>query len=677
MKIQLSISLLVSDRADTLKKCLNSLKGLLRELPCELIVVFTGEKEETLEIIKEYTEHIIPFRWCDDFSAARNVGLQAAKGEWFLYLDDDEWFEDTTELIQFFKSGEYQRYQSAAYIQRNYADFGGMNYGDSYVDRLVRRTADVRFVSSIHERFELEGGLQPQKYIHEFVHHYGYVRAAGANKKNDMRVKRNLPLLLNEFQNNPDDGKNCAQIAQEYKNIPDFEKAEYYARKGLEAYAKNKTVYTPEYWMMAYLPQFILRQGDKKRALAEAESLLQNPRRCELAELYLYKTIIYLAKELHQPEKGIGAVIDFHNTLKYLEAHPEVWERQGAGDIVFPSLQKEVYQVYADALACAAQLENFEAMSDILQMIPWDEDAEMSAQFYILLDEWKDDYSGQTEEILNCFSQIKSKNPYIIFQKALYAEKQGVVEDIEACYGKCVENAEETMQKELIKFALRNRLEVSKLLVDMSLERWNELVPEIAAEISVRTYEENEKAWKECFKNYPLYYLALEQQFFINVMLEKVLEGEELIVVLKKFCESAIGYSRQVYSEKILGKEQKHELPEVYQFAFIMEEVIAAIEENQADKAIKLLKNALKVCPRLRILVKRTMNYIVGMSEKASVPQNPEFAMLGGQIKQMVKGLLANGQFREAESVLGQLTMLLPDDMEVLKMKQILMQHLG
>ena len=55
MRIQLTISLLVSDRMETLGKCLNSLKPLLRELDTELIVVFTGKSDETLALAQKYT----------------------------------------------------------------------------------------------------------------------------------------------------------------------------------------------------------------------------------------------------------------------------------------------------------------------------------------------------------------------------------------------------------------------------------------------------------------------------------------------------------------------------------------------------------------------------------------------------------------------------------------------
>ena len=102
MNIQLSISLLASERAASLERCLDSLRPLMMQVPSELIVVFTGTDERIREIAGRYTDQIIPFTWCNDFSAARNVGLKAARGEWFMYIDDDEWFEDTTEIRDFF-----------------------------------------------------------------------------------------------------------------------------------------------------------------------------------------------------------------------------------------------------------------------------------------------------------------------------------------------------------------------------------------------------------------------------------------------------------------------------------------------------------------------------------------------------------------------------------------------
>ena len=96
----------------------------------ELVIVWTGTDDEARKIAEQYTPQLIPFRWSNDFSAARNAGLESAQGEWFLYIDDDEWFDDTEEICQFFLSGEYKRYQSAHYIQRNYQNWNGTKYAD-------------------------------------------------------------------------------------------------------------------------------------------------------------------------------------------------------------------------------------------------------------------------------------------------------------------------------------------------------------------------------------------------------------------------------------------------------------------------------------------------------------------------------------------------------------------
>ena len=91
----LSISLLVSNgRTDTIRKCMESLVPLRRAIPSELIVVDTGCTDGSVEIAREYADQVVNFTWCNDFAAARNAGLCKCSGEWFLFLDDDEWFED-------------------------------------------------------------------------------------------------------------------------------------------------------------------------------------------------------------------------------------------------------------------------------------------------------------------------------------------------------------------------------------------------------------------------------------------------------------------------------------------------------------------------------------------------------------------------------------------------------
>ena len=58
MKIQLSISMLASDRSVSLERCLDSLQPLLMQVPSELIIVFTGTDERVREIAGRYTDKI-------------------------------------------------------------------------------------------------------------------------------------------------------------------------------------------------------------------------------------------------------------------------------------------------------------------------------------------------------------------------------------------------------------------------------------------------------------------------------------------------------------------------------------------------------------------------------------------------------------------------------------------
>ena len=90
MNIKLTISILLSDRLNTIEKCLNSIVPLLQQVPCELILTITGKDPKVRKLAEQYTDHIIDYKWIDDFADARNQGLKVAKGEWFLFIDDDD-----------------------------------------------------------------------------------------------------------------------------------------------------------------------------------------------------------------------------------------------------------------------------------------------------------------------------------------------------------------------------------------------------------------------------------------------------------------------------------------------------------------------------------------------------------------------------------------------------------
>lgn len=70
-----------------MRKCLNALQGY----GFELVVVDTGSSDDTLEMVRDYTETVYQFEWCDDFSKAKNYAVSKASNNTVLVLDTDEY----------------------------------------------------------------------------------------------------------------------------------------------------------------------------------------------------------------------------------------------------------------------------------------------------------------------------------------------------------------------------------------------------------------------------------------------------------------------------------------------------------------------------------------------------------------------------------------------------------
>ena len=166
-------------------------------------------------MLEEYADKIADFTWCNDFSKARNVTLRMAEGEWFLYLDDDEWFSDVGDLITFFTSGNYREYGSASYVQRNYLDMQGSQYTDTRVGRMAKRTPELGFRSKIHEYLAPISG--DHKNLCARVEHYGYVYENEEKKR--AHFERNRVLLEQMIKEEPMELRWRLQLLQEYRTM--------------------------------------------------------------------------------------------------------------------------------------------------------------------------------------------------------------------------------------------------------------------------------------------------------------------------------------------------------------------------------------------------------------------------------------------------------------------------
>lgn len=235
----LSISLLCSGRnKDEMIKTLESLLTIRNRMSSEIVIVDTGCGPDTKPLLQKYADKVIEFTWSDDFAKARNAGLEQCIGEWFMFIDDDEWFENTDAIVDFFNSGRHQEYGRAQYIIRNYTNFEGTAYADAWSERIVRHVDGLAFHGKIHEYMEPTVGRRAK--LDCFVHHYGYVYKdkEGIFKK----AQRNIPLLLEMIKEEPNGIHWRAQLIQEYRNVHDYSSMENLCLSSLDRLEKSEDI---------------------------------------------------------------------------------------------------------------------------------------------------------------------------------------------------------------------------------------------------------------------------------------------------------------------------------------------------------------------------------------------------------------------------------------------------
>lgn len=235
----LTIGMIVKNEEKYLEQCLTAIKPILEQVDSELIIADTGSTDRTVEIARKFTDNVFYFEWIKDFAAARNSTLEKAKGEWYMYLDADEIFKSCDEIIGFFNSGEYKKYNSASYIQRNYSDLQGDGYySDFRAPRLTKILPGTRFIKPVHEFLSTYG--EPIRVFDDYVDHYGYV--FNEDNPEQAKLNRNYELLLKRYETEKDSDATIYLQLFECLYGMEREKAMKYLEVGIEFCKKKKDI---------------------------------------------------------------------------------------------------------------------------------------------------------------------------------------------------------------------------------------------------------------------------------------------------------------------------------------------------------------------------------------------------------------------------------------------------
>lgn len=238
----ISLCMIVRDEAEHLAHCLSSAADAVDEI----IVVDTGSGDDTVSVAKRFGAQVISFPWQDDFSLARNAGLDHATGDWILYLDADEVLDasakETLRTIALHKEFEGFLLQI-----HNYVGQGDQGATINPVLRMFRNRPEHRFEGRIHEQIATcICSQRPNAAFHITdvkIHHYGYLKEIIKRKD---KIGRNLQLLRQTLEEKPDDPFHLYNIGVEYLRISETKQA-------MEAFRKARTLVDPKAISYAHL----------------------------------------------------------------------------------------------------------------------------------------------------------------------------------------------------------------------------------------------------------------------------------------------------------------------------------------------------------------------------------------------------------------------------------------
>jgi len=186
--------MIVRDEAAMLDGCLVSLSGQVDEI----VVVDTGSLDDTTAIALRHGARLLHKPWTGDFSAARNRALDAATGDWILYIDADE------RLVPLPGMTLSQIVAAPGYAALRMRFRPRVGYSPYREPRLFRADPRIRFEMRIHERVMPSilrvcesDGLTIGDTDAE-LQHLGYEGYQGH------KHARNLPLLSQAVHDDPD-----------------------------------------------------------------------------------------------------------------------------------------------------------------------------------------------------------------------------------------------------------------------------------------------------------------------------------------------------------------------------------------------------------------------------------------------------------------------------------------
>lgn len=691
----LSISLLVSDRPDTIQRCLDSLNTIRENITSELIIVNTSHSENVRAIIEKYTDKIVDFEWCDDFAKARNAGLSLATGEWFLTLDDDEWFVEVQPLLDFFQSGEYRRYGCANYLVRNFYDIKYRHYSDAWVSRMIRLSKDTHYESKIHEYlYPVHGEC---KNIEALAYHSGYIYIDEEARLK--HFKRNSRLLEKMIEEEPERMRWRVQLLQEYRSVHDYEQMYKLGTECLDLFRNtnneidNRDIGT--FYAAAAEGKLFLHEEDEAYRIGALA--LKDSRTSELCHAYvmlLYGFIFYRKANWKEAENSIHIYFQIY---EYFETYTQRLEIQKGALLVAEAYDEmALKKAYAILIICGLKRNDMSLLKEYFDRLEWNQnsvylmDGFMKELVESMAHLPEDDFfvkvvstawnhpdlrNSLLEELApyelndpqgflvlqHYLAQLDADHWYLWYTKILDADKQVDVSTLKMYLQKLVSAIANIycLPGCVIDIAASRGIAMEDIYLQVEVERWEADWKNFVSEADPSSVQQTVRMIQ-----------SMKTKEDVRYELFDIMWTEYSIFAGEPECNDykTMHQRLDTYVSKILNFMQRYPEQDLIMgdVALKMRDALNAESANPKG-AIAFWAEVTHDMPMYALTIK---NYLLAFNDdyqKQSVSQESEMIILKKQILGEVEKCLANKEYEAALDILNQLRTMLPMDSDITK----------
>lgn len=642
----LTIGIITKNEKIKLERCLKSLMPLKEALDCEIIVTDTGSTDGTVEMARGYADKVIDYKWNDNFSDARNTGIKAAKGLWFMWIDSDEEIEKPEGLIEFFKSGEYKQYAAAALIFRDYqnSDKDSGNKSEDYLEIILRRLillADtMKFEGSIHENI-ME--VPPLKYLTSILNH----NMCDFQSKDEKLVKRkrNLVPLLESYDKNPKNVEIINYLIREYFAMEDYDNSIKYCQRSIEEAEKivNSTKYEAE---KNYMTSCILYAK-----LRIASAFYNTDRATEIIDI--------LKNEVDDHPKASFLFIDVYGLI--FKAYDKMNDKEKA--IIYAEKYIEKYSAYINDKLDKEYVIGLFISLNSTQIIK--ENISFILDYYMAVENF-----DKTMEYLEILEYLNLGDSYVKLKKIKCLDYFGSKEDVKHMLAEILENEDfeiTATNSPILYFSLKYNIGVEKISQKIDIQKissYTKVLIDNNEDIVDVVYD----YYKEAIKKD----IDMDTCHIIISLLESYTvvknDIESLNIIFELYSGILPGFLEKMYNENILNEKYIRLLSPVLQFGYYIEKAGKLRLKEEIPSYIKELKKAVMAYPIMFKPVKAVINDMEEEMRKEQERDN-EFSKLAKKIKEKIYQLIIEGNDKEALSIIAQLQSLIPHDEELKMLK--------